>query len=348
MQKVDEQFMQRALDLADLGKNEVSPNPRVGAVIVHEGKIIGEGYHQKYGESHAEVNAIAAVEDKSLLKEATIYVSLEPCSHFGKTPPCADLILTHKIPRVVIANKDPFKEVAGRGIQKLQEAGVEVIVGVLQEKGERLNRRFFTFHQKQRPYIILKWAQTKDGFIGRSKDDPNVEDSWITNTISKLLVHLWRAEEDAILVGKNTVLRDNPELTCREVKGKNPIRLLIDSNCELEKGLKIFNSAAETVILNSQKTESNQNISWVKSDLNELVLAVNQLCLQRNIHSLIVEGGASILHQFITSGNWDEARVFEGGKRFKRGVEAPLINGEVISEEKIDGDILRIYTNTHS
>lgn len=338
--------MQRAINLANLGKNYTSPNPRVGAVIVHNGKIIGEGYHRRYGEAHAEVNAVNSVKDVNLLKQSTLYVTLEPCSHHGKTPPCADLIIKHQIPKVVIANQDPFEKVAGSGIQKLIEAGIEVEVGVLKENGTFLNRRFFTFHQQKRPYVILKWAQTKDGFIGRDKNDPNLRDNWITNSVSKQLVHLWRAEEDAILVGKNTVLVDNPELTCREVEGKNPIRLVIDENCTLDQSLNVFNAAAETYILNSAKTESLQSLHWVKADLGEdLVAKVTQLCFKQNIHSLIVEGGASVLNQFLSAGVWDEARIFEGQKEFGNGIEAPKFKASLESEENIKGDILRTYRN---
>lgn len=341
--------MQRAIDLAELGKNEVSPNPRVGAVIVYQDKIIGEGYHQRCGEAHAEVNAIASVKDPSLLKHSSIYVNLEPCSHHGKTPPCADLILKHQIPRVVIANQDPFEAVAGKGIKKLKDAGVEVVLHVLQEKGEELNKRFFTFHRKQRPYIILKWAETQDGFIGRLPEDPHAEDNWITNAVSKQLVHLWRAEEDGILVGKNTVLQDDPLLTCREVEGINPKRLLIDAKAELDINYRIFNEEADTFVLNEVKAMRKANLSWHQCSLgDDLLDSVDQLLYEQGIQSLIVEGGANLLQQFIKAEHWDEARIFVGEKEFGMGIKAPSLDTEKSQEQAIQGDTLRIYFNERS
>ncbi|HZH70213.1 MAG TPA: bifunctional diaminohydroxyphosphoribosylaminopyrimidine deaminase/5-amino-6-(5-phosphoribosylamino)uracil reductase RibD, partial [Flavobacteriaceae bacterium] len=246
-----EKYMQRALFLAQKGRFTTSPNPRVGAVIVHKNKIIGEGYHRQFGEAHAEPNAVASVKDKSLLAESTLYVTLEPCSHHGKTPPCVDLILKHKIPEVFIASKDPFEKVNGSGIEKLREAGVNVKIGLLEKEALELNKRFFTFHQKKRPYIILKWAETADGFIGRLQSDPKKEDSWITSAESKQLVHLWRAEEDGILVGSNTALADRPQLDCREVFGKNPLRILIDENLDVPLSFAIFNKKAPTIVFNA-------------------------------------------------------------------------------------------------
>ncbi len=338
--------MQRALDLAQLGKGKVAPNPKVGAVIVHQDRIIGEGYHQEYGGPHAEVNAIQAVKEKALLKASTIYVSLEPCSHFGKTPPCADLILEHKIPKVVICNLDPFEKVNGGGIKRLQENGVEVVTAVLSEEGESVNQRFFSFHKKQRPYIILKWAQTQDGFISRNVDDKNFADNWISNAVSKQLVHQWRAEEDAILVGKNTAQLDNPRLNCREVSGKNPIRIVVDAKNELKPDLQVFNEDAKTLILNNSISKKEGNVEWVKAELgSNLMLEFNRICLDENIQSVIVEGGANLLNQFIVAGNWDEARVFEGTKKFGEGIAAPIMSIPPSSSTKIEDDLLSVYKN---
>jgi|SRR5690554_199392 len=346
MNKTDYFYMQRALFLAQKGRFSVSPNPRVGAVIVHDNKIIGEGYHRQYGEAHAEVNAINCVKDKTLLKKASIYVTLEPCSHYGNTPPCADLILQHNIPRVVIANKDPFEKVNGSGIERLSAKGVEVISGVLKEEAAKINRRFFTFHQKKRPYIILKWAETADGFIGRSSDDPNKADSWITSAASKQLVHLWRAEEDGILVGKNTALIDNPTLSTREVVGKNPSRILIDRNLEVANDFKILNDEATTFIFNAIKNEKKQLLNYFKIDFssNEKVLVdiLSELHHQ-NIQSIIVEGGSETLQSFIDLKLWDEARVFSAEKKFYKGIKAPDFRGNKISTISIQKDVLSIY-----
>lgn len=342
MQQEDEKFMSRAIQLAEMGKFNVAPNPRVGAVIVHKGKIIGEGYHRQYGEAHAEVNAVKAVQNKSLLQEATIYVTLEPCAHFGKTPPCADLLVQHQFKRVVIANQDPFEEVNGGGIEKLRQAGIEVIVNCLKEQGEKLNQRFFCFHRKKRPFIILKWAETKDGFIGRTDGG----DGWITNTISKQLVHTWRAEEAAILVGKNTVLADDPELTVREVEGKNPTRIVVDGKLNLPSTAKIFNANAQTVILNEIQEKAEGNIQWVKTELEKrFIKKLYEYCYRNKLQSIIIEGGANILNQFIRSGMWDEARVFIGEKTFGEGIPAPEMHEEPEIIQQIMNDRLMTFKN---
>ncbi len=339
-------YMKRCFELALKGKFSAAPNPRVGSVIIHEGKIIGEGYHQKYGEAHAEVNAINSVKDKSLLIDSTIYVNLEPCAHFGKTPPCADLIIQHKIPRVVIANIDPFKEVNGGGIARLRKNGVDVLTKVLAKEGEELNKRFFTFHSKKRPYTILKWAQTKDGFISRNTNDPNFADNWITSQLSKQLVHTWRAEETGILVGKNTVVTDNPSLTCREVKGKSPVRIVIDQNLELKKDFNVFNQEAKTIVFNGKKNASEGNIEFHQVDFSSKSIEnILSKLYELEIQSLIVEGGAFTLNQFIDSNSWDEARVFTGNKEFGKGLSSPKINLVLIKTEEIDSDILHIYQN---
>lgn len=339
--------MQRALFLAQKGRFSTSPNPRVGAVIVHKNKIIGEGYHRQFGEAHAEPNAIDSVEDKSLLAESTLYVTLEPCSHHGKTPPCVDLILKHKIPEVCIASKDPFEKVNGSGIEKLREAGVNVKIGLLEREALELNKRFFTFHQKKRPYIILKWAETADSFIGRLQSDPMKEDSWITSTESKQLVHLWRAEEDGILVGSNTALADHPQLDCREVFGKNPLRILIDENLDVPLSFAIFNKKAPTIVFNAIKDEQNEHLRFIKLDFSSSEKLLTELLNhlhQHQIQSLIVEGGRQTLQAFIDQRLWDEIRQFKGEKCFKKGIPSPNFEAKLIHSENISGDDLKTYT----
>jgi diaminohydroxyphosphoribosylaminopyrimidine deaminase/5-amino-6-(5-phosphoribosylamino)uracil reductase len=299
----------------------------VGAVIVHNNRIISEGYTSAYGGNHAEVNAINAVTDKSLLQEATLYVTLEPCSHFGKTPPCSDLIITHKIPNVVIGCVDDNPEVAGKGIKKLRDSGCHVIVGVLEEACKAHHKRFFTFHNKKRPYIILKWAETTDGFIAPKHKDEN-KPVWITNTISRQLVHKWRAEEQAILVGTSTVIADNPSLTVRDYTGNNPIRVVLDRNNVLSKAYTVFNNEAKTITLKE---------NTAKAICNHLY--------KENINSIIIEGGSKTLQMFIDENLWDEARVFTGNVLFKDGVKAPKFYGDLVSTETITKDTLKIFTN---
>ncbi len=343
-----ELYMQRCLDLAQLGMGHVSPNPMVGSVIVHNGKVIGEGYHRKYGEAHAEVNAVNQVLGKfdngeELLKQSTIYVSLEPCAHYGKTPPCADLIIRHHIPKVVVGCRDPFEQVNGKGIEKLKEAGVEVILGVLENECRWLNRRFFTRVQKHRPYIILKWAQTEDGFF--APDDGSQH--WITGDESRRLVHQWRAKEDAILVGKNTAMIDNPQLNARYAEGKSPKRIVIDRKLELRKDLHLFDQSVETLIFNEAKTAidgKNKYIALEDFDRYVPQYIVFQLYLQ-DIQSVIIEGGAYTLNAFIEAGLWDEARIFTGAENLKQGIRAPLINGKIAGEVSPGADKLVLLLN---
>jgi diaminohydroxyphosphoribosylaminopyrimidine deaminase/5-amino-6-(5-phosphoribosylamino)uracil reductase len=306
----------------------------VGAVIVHDGKIIGEGYTSAYGGHHAEVNAINSVKDKDLLEHATLYVTLEPCSHFGKTPPCSDLIVHHKIPNIVIGCIDDNPEVAGKGIAKLKSAGCHVIVGVLEQECKAHHKRFFTFHNKKRPYIILKWAETSDGFIAPEIKEKN-KPVWITNEFSRQLVHKWRAEEQAILVGTNTVLEDNPSLTIRDWTGNHPIRIVIDRNHRLSKDYNIFNTESETLVIS--KNEINFNAPLAQEICNFLQ--------SKAINSVIIEGGTQTLQTFIDENLWDEARIFTGKSEFKTGIKAPQFQGEVISEALIIDDTLKIYVN---
>jgi len=345
----DELYVKRCLELAEMGNGSVSPNPLVGCVIVSGGKIIGEGYHKKYGQAHAEVNAINAVLEKYgdqapvLLKEATVYVSLEPCAHFGKTPPCADLLIRHQVKKVVIGTRDPFEDVNGKGIERLQNAGIEVISGVLENECRYVNRRFFTRVTQQRPYIILKWAATANGYFAAN----NTVQQWISGPLAKKLVHKWRTEEDAVLVGKYTAIIDNPQLSAREWPGKNPVRLLIDRNLEVDTTSLLYNDAAKTIIFNELKTDVIKNIHYVSMEDMQYYLPQKiayQLYLM-DIQSVIIEGGAHILNQFISSGLWDEARVFTSSTSWDNGIFAPQINGKITDISNVDKDKLTLYQN---
>ena len=335
-------FMKRCIELANKAMGYVSPNPMVGSVIVYEGKIIGEGYHENYGKSHAEVNAIASVKDKSLLPKSTLYVNLEPCAHFGKTPPCSNLIIEHKISKVVIGCIDSFSEVAGKGIVKMENAGIEVIVGVLEKESRALNKRFFTFHEKERPYIILKWAESKDGFIAPKNQTAPF---WMTSSESKKLVHQWRAEEDAILVGRITAKKDNPSLTVREVEGQNPVRIVIDKDLKLSDELNLFDSDSKTIVFNAIKTEEIDSNYFIKITLNNLIENILSELYKQNIQSIIIEGGRKTLQSFIDENMWDEARIFTANKELTDGVKSPNIKGEIIEETEVGGDSLEVIIN---
>lgn len=332
--------MQRALELAHLGLGSVSPNPLVGCVIVHEGKIIGEGYHMEYGGAHAEVNAINSVKDRKLLSDSDVYVSLEPCAHFGKTPPCANLLAESNVRHVFIANCDPNPLVAGKGIKILKKAGIHVESGVLHQEGEELNKRYFTYINERRPYIILKWAQTADGFIARK----DFNSKWISNKVSRKLVHKWRAEEDAILVGKRTAEYDNPRLNVRDWRGKNPIRIVIDPRLSLDRSLSLFDGSIETICYNIAKTQHAQNVEFVQLEKRYfLEQLLNDLYL-RNIQSLMVEGGSTTLNSFISAGTWDEARVFHSRTTFGDGIPAPkLTEATLAAEVTIQDDRLMCF-----
>ena len=327
-----QKYMSRCFALARKGLGSTYPNPLVGSVIVHENTIIGEGWHQKAGEPHAEVNAIAGVKDKSLLQSSTLYVNLEPCNHYGKTPPCSDLIVKHKIPRVVIGCVDSFKEVNGSGIEKLRSNGVEVIVGVLEKESRALNKRFFTFHQKKRPYIILKWAQSQDGFLAplpESRDEQ--APVFLSSRKAQIQVHQWRAEEQAILVGAQTVIDDNPALTTRWVAGKNPIPIILDPKNRIPITAKVLQSANDYLHLTKKIVNIDPQASPEEILLNSIQHLYNQ-----NIQSVIVEGGAKTLTHFITHELWDEARIFTAKKDLHNGVKSP----------EIEGDIQRIFSDT--
>lgn len=341
-------YMQRCIHLALQGIGAVSPNPMVGAVIVCDGKIIGEGYHEHYGAPHAEVNAIHSVlhnfpDGEERLKRSTIYVSLEPCVHFGKTPPCADLIINHNIPYVVIGCRDPFEQVNGKGIEKLEASGIHVLTGILEKECFDLNKRFFMRVQHQRPYIILKWAQTTDGFF--APEDHSQK--WISSPESKRLVHQWRAEEDAVLIGKNTALVDNPQLNVREFKGRNPVRIVIDRYLKLPNNLHLFDQSQKTLVFNELKTEISGNIKYLQPDDfdNYLPQMIVYQLYMMDIQSLIIEGGAHTLNMFIEHNLWDEARVFTSPAKWEKGIKAPELTQPVSELVTIGTDKLTIQYN---
>jgi diaminohydroxyphosphoribosylaminopyrimidine deaminase/5-amino-6-(5-phosphoribosylamino)uracil reductase len=332
--------MQRALDLAMLGMGSVSPNPLVGCVIVHNSTIIGEGWHQKYGEAHAEVNAVAAVDNKELLRESTVYVNLEPCSHFGKTPPCADMLVRHRVKRVVIANLDTYQKVNGEGIRKLRESGAEVITGVLEKEGRELNKRFFTSVEKSRPFILLKWAETRDRFVARE----DYSSKWISNDLSRQASHKLRTEVDAVLVGTRTAEHDDPKLNVRDWSGKDPVRIVVDRSLKLSRSLNLFDKSQPTICYNLLSDEADHNLSLVKiGEANFWEDLLSDLH-QRKIQSIMVEGGPQTIQNLVDRGLWDEARIFRSPQKFEKGIAAPVIQGLTVSEEKIFGDLLITIT----
>ena len=341
-----EDYIARCIELAKNGFGTTYPNPMVGSVIVYNGEIIGEGWHQKAGEPHAEVNAIRSVKDPSLLDKATIYVSLEPCSHFGKTPPCCDLIIKNKIPNVVIGTVDSNIKVAGNGIKRLQEAGKNVKVGILEKECYELNQRFFTFNEKKRPYIILKWAETQDGFIAPLQKQEQ-KPVWITNINSRQLVHKWRTEEQAILVGTQTVIDDNPKLNARDWEGNNPVRVVIDQNHRIPKTAHVFDNQIKTIVFSNKKsTLSLENTIFEVIDFQQnIAQQIADKLFQHQIQSVIVEGGAQTLQTFIDANLWDEARVFIGNCTFEKGVKAPILNTSPFKKEKIGTDELLTIRN---
>jgi diaminohydroxyphosphoribosylaminopyrimidine deaminase / 5-amino-6-(5-phosphoribosylamino)uracil reductase len=329
-----EKYMQRCIDLAKNGLGTTYPNPLVGSVIVYKDEIIGEGWHRKAGEPHAEVHAINSVKNQSLLSQSTIYVSLEPCSHFGKTPPCSDLIIDKNIPNIVIGTVDPFAQVSGNGIQKLKDAGRKVTVGILENECHQLNKRFFTFHTKKRPYIILKWAESADGFIAplhKQKQEP----FWLSNIYSRQLVHKWRSEEQAILVGTQTVIDDNPSLTVRDWNGSHPIRIVLDQNHKISKESSIFDNQAQTILLSKNEIDYSKKIG----------VQIAEFLFNKGIQSVIIEGGAQTLQTFIDENSWDEARIFKGVSSLHQGIKRPEITAQHKYKEHISSDELLIFFN---
>ena len=324
-----EYYMQRCIDLAKKGLGHTYPNPMVGSVIVHNGKIIGEGWHKKAGEPHAEVNAIAAVKNKALLATSTLYVSLEPCNHFGKTPPCSQLIVKHNIPKVVIGCVDPFDLVSGAGIETLRNAGIEVITGILEKETTALNKRFFCFHQKKRPYIVLKWAQSQDGFLAPLKEErKKLAPVFLTTKEEQIVVHQWRTEEQAIAVGAQTVVDDNPQLTARWVKGNQPTRLVFDPNSRLERQYAVFDDQAETIQLSHALVGTDKT-----ANPSEYLEQVFKYLHTRNIQSVLIEGGGKTLENIVAAGLWDEARIFKTEKTLAKGIPAPKLT-EALQKEK--------------
>jgi diaminohydroxyphosphoribosylaminopyrimidine deaminase / 5-amino-6-(5-phosphoribosylamino)uracil reductase len=335
-----EQIMRRCLQLAEAGRSTVAPNPMVGSVILHEGIVIGEGYHTAFGKPHAEPEAINSVVDRTLLKNSVLYVNLEPCSHYGKTPPCADRIVKEGIPKVVIGSKDPNPLVAGKGIKILRDAGVEVIEGVLEEECRNFNSRFYTFHEKKRPYVILKWAQSSDGYIGRKEERVK-----ISNAETSQLVHKWRSEEQAILVGKNTVMCDDPKLNVRHWQGRDPVRVVIDKDLELSSSFRIFSKDQRTVVINSIKEEQVSELSYVKVEsitASSLLTSLYKL----NINSVVIEGGAKTLEMFITEGFWDEARIITAELKLQNGISAPEFNFTPVLTEHSGKDTISYFVNS--
>ena len=336
-------YMQRCLELAQLGKGWTAPNPMVGCVIVKNDLIIGEGYHQEFGKAHAEVNAIHSIANIEDLEGATVYVSLEPCTHFGKTPPCADLLVKLGVKTVVIGCRDTNPEVGGKGIERLKRAGIEVIEGILEEECRQLNKRFFTFHEKQRPYVILKWAQTLDGYLDKPRAENETGVNWISSIETKSLVHKWRGEEQSILVGRNTIINDNPSLTVREYKGKNPVRIVIDSQLQISGDVNIYSPEAPTIVFNRIRNEKKENVEWVKIGETSTKNILDEL-YKRGIISVFVEGGSRTLQYFIIDNVWDEARVVVGDKKFGEGVKAPIINRVPVDSYSFGNDKIYYYS----
>ena len=338
----EDRYMLRCLHLAEKGRGNVAPNPMVGAVLVHQGRILGEGYHEQFGQAHAEVNCINNVsfQERHLISESNLYVSLEPCAHYGKTPPCADLIIANKISKVIIGCRDPFDLVDGRGIQKLKDAGIEVIVGMLESQCRELNKRFFTFHNQHRPYIILKWAQSANRKIS-SKDSERIN---ISNELSNRLVHKWRSEEAAIMVGTNTAIIDDPTLTTRLWSGNNPVRILIDLECKVPLSNHLFNNDSKTIVFNKFKESTEKNILY-KMINSSSISEIMEACYSLGIQSILVEGGAKTLQSFIDSNIWDEARVITNTEmHIPEGIDAPQLNTFLSSEKSyLLKDDINIY-----
>jgi diaminohydroxyphosphoribosylaminopyrimidine deaminase/5-amino-6-(5-phosphoribosylamino)uracil reductase len=346
----DIKFMRRCLELATKAEGMTYPNPMVGSVIVYEGKIVGEGYHLRSGESHAEVIAINSVSDKSVLKRSTLYVNLEPCSHFGKTPPCADLIISNHIPRIVIGTTDTSEAVSGKGIKKLQDSGCEVITGILDAESRWVNRRFFTYQEKKRPYITLKWAQSADSFIDIKRSEYHkTGPTWISGKPERVLVHKWRATEQAILVGAGTIRADNPRLNVREWKGADPVKLILSSSGSFTTGLTDSNSVGKIIVF-THNPEALIPLSTmvIIQENRSSAIQICEYLYSSGIQSLFIEGGAAVLDHFISEGLWDEARIFSGRDLFIEGVKAPIINGILHSKTVFSGSSLEIYLKNGS
>lgn len=336
--------MQRCIQLAENAFGETYPNPLVGSVIVYDDEIIGEGYHKRAGGPHAEINAINSVKNPELLHESTIYVSLEPCSHYGKTPPCAEKLVSAGFKKVVIGTLDPHEKVNGQGRKIIEYAGIEVVSGILEKECQELNKRFFTFHQKERPYIILKWAQSGDGFL-----DKDFKATPIGNPLTKQLVHTLRSREHAILVGTNTALTDNPSLTTREIVGRNPIRILIDFDLKVPGSYKIFDNDAQTIVFNGIKDADEGNVRFIKIPKDEMPWKMLEKLYEMQIHSVIIEGGRFTLQQFIDANLWDEAIIIKNENlKLENGTKAPTISAEIVRTDILDDNEVDYYKNSVS
>jgi len=337
--------MRRCIQLAKNGLGTTYPNPLVGSIIVYENKIIGEGWHRQSGMPHAEVNAIDSVKNKQLLRNATIYINLEPCSHTGKTPPCANLIIEKQIKNVVIGCKDPNPKVAGNGIKLLKKSGLKVTYGILEKECEHLNKRFFSFFLKKRPYIILKWAETLDGFISPNEKKEK-KPVWISNKNSRQLVHQWRAEEQAILVGTQTIVEDNPSLNTRDWYGNSPICILIDKSLRISKDCEVYRNNSKTIVITEKKSKNKKNefFEFINFD-SPIANQIATILYSHKIQSVIIEGGAQTLQTFIDENLWDEARVFSGPTTFNNGTKAPIVSGTTLTTTKIKQDILNLIIN---
>lgn len=349
MEAEDIKFMRRCLELAQKAEGLTFPNPMVGSVIVHQGIIIGEGYHLRAGESHAEVNAVNSVLDKSKLKTSTLYVNLEPCSHFGKTPPCADFIISNEIPKVVIGTADSSEKVSGKGIERLKNAGCEVITGVIEEECRRLNRRFFTFNEKKRPYITLKWAQSADGYLDVIRtSDHKTEPTWITGKPERILVHKWRASEQSILVGAGTVRADEPQLNVREWKGPDPLKLILSSSGTVNVGSVLNKSNSVILFTHNPRSVSQAKEMVILNKTEASSVQIARYLFSEGLQSLFIEGGAEVLNHFISTGLWDEARIFTGSDYFREGPKAPSVKGTLFSRTVFSGSTLEIYLKNGS
>ena len=341
----DIKFMQRCLDLAGRAEGRTYPNPLVGSVIVNNGSIIGEGYHLKAGEPHAERIAINSVTDRELLKDSTLYVNLEPCNHYGKTPPCTEIIISSGIKKVVAGSSDTSDKVSGKGIAGLIRSGCEVITGVLENECRWINRRFFTFHEKKRPYLILKWAQSSDGFLDVNREKfTGRRPTWITGKAERILVHKWRAAEQAILAGAGTVRADNPMLNLREWPGEDPLRLILSSSGSLDNNSAVFRAHGRTVVFTHKKSASVCCDKLILDRERSSAVQVTEYLYNSGIQSLFIEGGAQVLNHFISEGLWDEARVFSGKITFGAGIKAPVIKGIVLSRTEYSESHLEVIT----
>ncbi len=336
--------MQRCFQLAANALGKTYPNPIVGCVIVHNNRIIGEGYHQEYGGPHAEVNALNSIryEDKNLLSESTVYVNLEPCSHYGNTPPCADLLINNQVKKVVIACVDPFDKVAGQGINKLKYAGIDVQLGIKQKEAEFLNRRFMKYCTQQRPYIILKWAESADGYMDIERSNDKKGSFTLSNKQTQIVNHIWRSQEQAILVGKNTVLNDNPILTTRLIKGINPVRLVLDRDLTIPQYYNIYNTEAKTIVFNAIKNNLKANIEYILAiELKDIL----NVLYEKKIQSVIVEGGAKVLNEFLYQNIWDEIRIIKTDVNLATGLKSPKVNMKSVKIETYDNNVIHYIYN---